>query len=226
MTLQQVQGTSLADQAAAQIRDAIREGRYKPGTRLVERKLAAELGISHIPIREALARLSDEGLVERLPRRGARVAGLDVKELDELSSLRTVLEQFVVVRVQERLTPENEAELGRIVDRFVRAAERNDVDRIFELDREFHGRLWALADHSILADIVTHLRGRLDAFLRDATMRREPSEMKGHAHAHVELLEAIVSRDPERARQQMADHIRQAADRLRELYLAAGDAAE
>src|ERR1700678_3426683 len=74
--LSNVDGKNLADKVADELRTAIQRGRYAPGTRLVERRLASELGVSHVPIREALARLADEGLVERLPRRGSRVAGL------------------------------------------------------------------------------------------------------------------------------------------------------
>jgi DNA-binding GntR family transcriptional regulator len=218
MKLLPLPDASLADQAAERIREAIRNGHYTPGTRLVERELAAELGISHIPIREALARLTEEGLVERLPRRGARVAGLSLVELEELTSLRIVLEQFVAVRVQERLTPKTEAELRRIVDRMVSAAERLAKERVFDLDREFHARLWTLAEHAILFEVVTQLRGRLDALLRDATLKRPPSEMETHAQAHVDLLDAIASRDPERARRQMVAHVQNAADRLSELY--------
>ncbi len=101
MKLQPLADDSLTDRVAGRIRDAIHEGRYPPGARLVERTLAAELGVSHIPVREALVRLTDQGLVERAPRRGARVATLTPRELEELSSLRIVLERFVVTRVQE-----------------------------------------------------------------------------------------------------------------------------
>jgi DNA-binding GntR family transcriptional regulator len=215
MTLHQVKGTSLADQVAGQIRDAIRQGRFKPGTRLVERKLAAELGTSHIPVREALARLTDEGLVERIPRRGARVAGLSLREIDELCSVRTVLEQLVATRVQQRLTPKTQQELSRIVDRMERAALRGQVEEVFDLDRLFHKRLWALADHSVLADVVTQLRSRLDALLRAATFGRPTGEMGAHAQAHRDLLDAITSGSAKRAREAVAAHIEDAAVRLR-----------
>ena len=69
------------------LRGLIRDGAYAPGARLVERSIATELGTSHIPVREALARLAEEGLVVRLPRRGARVAELSPTLLDEISSV-------------------------------------------------------------------------------------------------------------------------------------------
>ena len=86
---------SVAGRVADQLRDLIRDGAYAPGARLVERSIARELGTSHIPVREALARLAEEGLVVRLPRRGARVAELSPRMLEEISSVRVVLEQFV-----------------------------------------------------------------------------------------------------------------------------------
>jgi DNA-binding GntR family transcriptional regulator len=217
LKLIRVQETRLADQAADQIRRAIHAGKYLPGTRLVERRLAGELGISHIPVREALARLAEEGLVERLPRRGARVAGLTLEELEELTSLRIVLEQFVVERVQQHLSSDAEAGLRKIVDAMVKAASRGDALRVFDLDRDFHARLWGLTQHSILIDVLAQLRGRLDVLLREATVRRPPSELKKHARAHVELLKAILSRDPKLAKDEMVAHIQDAAERLRPL---------
>lgn len=212
--LTQVREMTVSEQATDQLRAAIRDGRYQPGDRLVERKLAAELGVSHIPVREALSRLTDEGLVERLPRRGARVAGLSLVELEEIASLRKVLEEFVAQRVQEGLTPTREAELRRIVERMQAAAERREVNRVFELDREFHARLWEFADNAILVAMVEQLRGRLDALLRAATIDRSPEEMPEHAAAHRDLLEAIASGDPKRAKRTMAAHVEDATQRL------------
>src|SRR5260221_9304507 len=108
---------SRADAVADRLRAEILSGVYAPGDRLVERRLAQRFGVSHIPLREALARLVEEGLVERLPRRGARVASLSPPMLEEISSLRVVLEQFVIRRLQGRVTPAAPAGLQAIVDR-------------------------------------------------------------------------------------------------------------
>jgi DNA-binding GntR family transcriptional regulator len=215
MKLDPLPDESLADRVAGRIRDAIHEGRYRPGARLVERTVSAELGVSHIPVREALARLADEGLVERLPRRGARVATLTPRELEELSSLRIVLERFVVTRVQERLTPAQEKELRRQVASMRQAAGRGDFRRVLDLDQRFHERLWELADHRMLGEVVTGLRGRIGAFLRAATAALEPEELDRHAASHDELLDAIVSGDAEAGRAEMTRHIELATERLR-----------
>ena len=113
-----------AETIAERLRVAIQTGVYPPGTRLPERPLAAELGVSHIPVREALARLAEEGLVEREPRRGARVAALTARQLEEISSLRIVLEQFVARRVQQVWTPAIERQLRTLAKDMLLAADR------------------------------------------------------------------------------------------------------
>jgi DNA-binding GntR family transcriptional regulator len=215
MALHPLSSGNLADQVADALRDAILEGRYPPGTRLVERTIAAELGVSHIPVREALSRLADEGLTERTPRRGSRVATLSVRELDELSTLRTVLEQFVVARVGERLTPRTERELRRIVEAMRRAAADGNFRRVFDLDQRFHERLWELADHRMLNELVTQLRSRIGAFLRAATAALPPESLEQHAASHDVLLDALLDDDPEAGRAEMARHIEAAATRIR-----------
>ncbi|MGI5131215.1 GntR family transcriptional regulator [Pseudonocardia sp. CA-107938] len=217
---------NIGDLVADRIRDAIHDGRYPPGMRLVERTLASELGVSHIPIREALGRLSDEGLVQRLPRRGSRVAVLTSKELEELSTLRVLLEQFVVVRVQERLAPATVAELRRMVATMRKAATRGDYKQMLELDQRFHERLWALADHGMLSELVTQLRRRIGSFLHAATAALKPDELAEHAASHDVLIDAIATGDAEIARAEMARHIHIAADRIHTALRASEESAD
>jgi DNA-binding GntR family transcriptional regulator len=214
MALSPLPDRTIADAVADRIREAIIDGRYSPGTRLVERKLAAELGVSHIPVREALARLTDEGLVTHQPRRGARVASLSRTEVEEIASLRTLLEQFVIVRVQERMTPAVEAELRKLVETMEQAAERGNVRRVFDLDERFHERLWALADHRMLLELVAQLRGKVSAFLRAATAALDAGELVEHARSHATLLDAILGGDADVARAATAAHIDAATARL------------
>lgn len=209
-----VSDQNIADQVADELREAIQSGELEPGERLVERKLAERLGVSHIPVREALAKLAEERLVERQPRRGARVAALTAEELAEISTLRIVLEQFVCQRVQERWNDRSEAKLRRIVATMVEAAERGDGERMFGLDRKFHELLWELADHHLLMDMTSQLRGRINGFLRATNNALEPADRIAHAQAHAEIVDAIASGDLERARSTMARHVEIAAARI------------
>ena len=214
-TLEPLVDRTVADRVAERIREAIHDGSFSPGTRLVERSVARELGVSHIPVREALARLTDEGLVDRLPRRGARVAELTRQELDEISSLRIVLEQLVARRVQERMTADAELELRAIADRMLQAAADGDVDLLVTLDQRFHERLWELADHELLNELAAQVRGRIVAFLRAAASSLPPEGLREHARTHTALVAAIADGTPAMAQREMARHIQVAADRVR-----------
>jgi DNA-binding GntR family transcriptional regulator len=205
---------NLADAVADRIRAAIWSGQYQPGDRLVERRLAHEFGISHIPLREALARLTEEGLVERLPRRGARVASLTPRMLEEVSSLRVVLEQFVIRRLRDRFTPEAYVELQGVVDRMVKAAEDHDLVRVHEIDQEFHQRLWELTDHTLLVELAAQMRSRTSHFYRAAAASLGPDEVRRHADSHQQLLDVIASGDRRAAERAMQHHVEQAAKRI------------
>jgi DNA-binding GntR family transcriptional regulator len=213
-SLERLGDHSLSDRVAERIREAIQQGTYRPGTKLVERTIASQLGVSHIPVREALARLADEGLVQRIPRRGAWVAELTPVSLGEISSLRIVLEGFVVRRAQERLTPEAEARLRSIAARMLGAADGGGVDALVALDQEFHGLLWELTDHSLLNEVAAQVRGRVAAFLRAATRSLPADELRAHAKSHVDLVDAVAGGDPEQAQAEMARHIQIAANRI------------
>jgi DNA-binding GntR family transcriptional regulator len=204
----------VAGRVADQLRDLIRDGAYAPGERLVERSIARELGTSHIPVREALARLAEEGLVVRLPRRGARVAELSPRMLEEISSVRVVLEQFVCRRVLERWTPTAHADLSRLARRMTLAAERGSTKTVCELDVSFHETLWQLADHALLLEVAAGLRGRIESFLRAANAALAPEDLRQHALAHVELVEVLASRDEAAVAAAMRNHIELGAQRV------------
>ncbi len=214
---------SLADAIAERLRAAITEGVYAPGDHLVERRLARQFGVSHIPLREALARLVEEGLVIRLPRRGARVASLTPRALEEVSSLRVVLEQFVVRRLKGRFTPEAHAGLQAIVDAMRAAADRRDLVRVHELDQQFHQRLWELTDHALLVDVAAQMRSRTNHFFRAAAASLGRDEVRQHAESHQELLDVIASGDVRAAERAMQRHVEAAAKRITQAKLTRAD---
>jgi DNA-binding GntR family transcriptional regulator len=165
-------------------------------------------------VREALTRLTDEGLVVHLPRRGARVAGLSADVFAEVSDVRVLLESFVARRVQERLTPAAVAELTAMVDAMAGAAHAGDTAALQALDASFHARLAELADHAIVSELVAQLRGRVNAFLAAATASLDRDRLVAHAESHRRLLEAIVDGTPVQAQRAAERHIRLAARRV------------
>jgi DNA-binding GntR family transcriptional regulator len=220
--IQPLPDQSLADAVTEWLRDAIHRGEYAPGQRLVERTLSAHLGVSHIPVREALSKLEDEGLVVRRPRRGARVAKLSPTSIAEVSSMRVLLEGFVVRRVTDRWTPAVERDLRRVADRMMAAARKGDAAAVLELDHRFHERLWQQADHSILIEVATHMRGRISGFLRAAIQTLSPDELIAHAVAHRRLIQVLAAGDPEAAVEAMRAHIQAAADRIEDRAMGTG----
>lgn len=138
-----------SDDAIDRLRDAILDGTYAPGTRLVQEELAASLGISRIPLREALRRLEGEGLVVISPNRGAIVRPLLTKDIVDLFDVRLALESLALERAAANYVDVRvETELWRNQARHAIAG--HDLHALFHLDRDFHARLAAGSNNAHL----------------------------------------------------------------------------
>lgn len=207
---------NIAEQVTDELRAAIHSGELGPGERLVERKLAERLGVSHIPVREALTRLAEERLITREPRRGARVAALTAQDLEEIASLRIVLEQFMAIRVQERWTDASAQRLQQIIDA-MEAAEVGDMTEVLRQDRAFHEALAELSEHRFVTEINAQLRGRITGFISAANAALPPAEQAEHVRSHREIMDAIAGGDPDAARAVIAEHVKRAFERIEAL---------
>jgi DNA-binding GntR family transcriptional regulator len=137
---------ALADAATYRLREAILDGRLPGGERIVERDVSEAFGLSRGPIRDALRRLETEGLVELLPRRGARVATLSHHDAQEVIALRTAVEPVAVAFSLTRHRAELLADLHAILSRMHFAVEHQDWPAAMLLDLEFHGAVYARSD--------------------------------------------------------------------------------
>lgn len=209
-----VQARTLSDEVADRLREAIRSGSLPADTRLVEQELAERLGVSRVPVREAIQMLVDEGLVRKTPRRGAYVYLPSRSEIDEISSLRVVLEQFVVQRAIENWTDEHEQTLRAIVADMRTAMQKGDYQRVYEQDYAFHLVLWQIADHSILLEVVSSLRARISRFLYEANgaLPREPAN--SHVDSHDSLIDTLKTGDVAAAQEMISVHILAAKQRI------------
>ena len=212
--LSPVSQRTLSNEAAERLRSAIRDGILPPGTRLVERELAKRLGVSRIPVREAIQQLVEEGLVKKVPHRGTFVYAPSYEEFEEIASLRVVLERFVMERVIAHWQPHHEAQLRQIVQEMWRAASQEDRQRVFELDTQFHHTLWQIADHNILLEVVSSLRSRISRFLYEATIALTLPEIETHVAGHEELIEILKNTDVANAKYAITGHILVAKDRI------------
>jgi DNA-binding GntR family transcriptional regulator len=213
-SLSPVRQRTLGDEAAKRLRDAIMSGSLSPGMRLVERELAERLGVSRVPIREAIQQLEDEGLVKKIPHRGTFVYVPSSDELEEIASLRVVLERLVMERVTARWQPDYEARLRQIVVDMQRAGSREDHQRVFEFDTQFHHTLWQMANHSLLFEVVSSLRLRIAHFLYEATVALSSSELEAHAAGHMDLIEVLKGGDVTAAKETITEHILAAKNRI------------
>ncbi|MHB1295374.1 MAG: GntR family transcriptional regulator [Anaerolineae bacterium] len=213
--LSRVVQRTLTDEATERLRSAIRNGTLEPGSRLVEQDLAQRLGMSRIPIREAMQRLVEEGIVIKEPHRGSFVYLPSVKDIEEIASLRAVLEEFVVERVIVRWNDECEAQLRAIVEQMALAQRDHDHQRMYHTDNEFHGTLWKIADHSILLEIASSLRGRISLFLYEAiALNLGSDEYDVNVAGHQRLIEMLKRGDLQAAKVHITDHIMTAKGRI------------
>ena len=211
-------------EAAEHIRSAIRSGRIAPGERIVERTIASDLGISSIAVRDAFARLAQEGWIERLPRRGVRVRRLEPEEIEDISALRALLEGEAAARAAAQLCSGAEpsplsastlALITSIPDAMHRAARRGDRQTLFALDDAFHAALWHLAESPTLEELLQNLRARITPIIRQALWMMPKDDMLKMGAWHAELLAAIhegpkparraAEHHPDRTRRQVLD---------------------
>lgn len=209
-----VEQRTLGDEATDRLRAAIRNGTLAPGLRLVERDLAERLGMSRIPIREAIQRLVEEGLVQKLPHRGAVVYTPTRAEIAEISSLRVVLERFVAERVIERWQSEHETYLRHIVQDMRRAGGQRDLQQVYAQDYRFHLMLWEIADHSIMLEVLASLRARISRFLYEANGALTTAELEQHINSHDDLIDVVKSRDVTKAQEEITHHVLGAKNRI------------
>lgn len=218
--LVRITSPTLVQSAVQALRQSILDGAFEPGERLVEARLAEQLGISRGPLREALHLLEQEGIVANSPRRGKFVASLDDRLIDELYTLRKALEVFAVERVVAIAGSDALDELRASIARMREDAEAGDVPATAREDIFFHGLLYRLADHSLLERAwLENIAGKL-RILTNTTTRTHPF-LEEPVHRHEVILKAIEARDPERARMEVAIHVEDA--RLRALAVARGE---
>jgi DNA-binding GntR family transcriptional regulator len=199
--------------AEDQLREAIVTGSLQPNERLVESELARSLGVSRTVVRLALARLEHEGLVEHERHRGARVRLVDVSEAVEILEARAVLEGLAVRRAAERATPEEVAELRRILDEMRRLRVLGDLLAASEENARLHSRLLQIGGHSTANRLIGTLKSQMVRFQYRTILlpgRSERSLAEHHA-----IIDAIAAGDGAAAEAAMRTHLSHVADALR-----------
>ena len=213
---------SLSQLVSDKIRGDILEGRFKPGERLVEDKLSAELGVSRVPVREALRGLSMEGLVRLEPNRGATVIEVTPELVRELVEVRTLLEALNARLAARRHDPKIVALLQDTLRHGNEAAQSGTSEELARLNAEFHERLAEASRNSVLSDIMRSLRERTSLAFSINGRARAREDWREHAG----ILAAVIDGDEEMAALLAGRHVRNAAAAFRRTLGATARAAD
>lgn len=205
-TLQTVRRSSLADQVEAYLRDSIIRGALPSGTRIVELDIASQLGTSQAPVREALQRLEQAGLVERHSRSATYIADISMDEMFEIATVRTTLETLAIRHTACCITPEQCDELETLVEAMREAARANDMASLSGFDMEFHRRICQWSDKNTLLRVWITLYYQQQRYLV-ATHPQVFPDLMEVAELHVPILEALRANNPDRAAEAIQSHI-------------------
>jgi DNA-binding GntR family transcriptional regulator len=199
---------TVVDLALSELRDRILHGQYPEGTPLRQDALAADLGVSRIPVREALRRLEVEGLVSFNPHQGAIVSKLSLGEISELFDLRAVIESDLLGHAIPMLTEDVIERATATLDLYDQALSKGDVAEWGKLNWAFHSTLLAAADRPLTLGVVSTLHNQSDRYMRlQLTLTHGEVRASGE-HRHI--LAAAKRRNVGKACELLSAHIRDA----------------
>lgn len=187
------------------LREAILKGELKPGERLMELQLAAKLGVSRTPIREAIRMLEQEGLAVTIPRKGAEVAKMTEKGMEDVLQIRRALDELAVQLACDNMDPKHLEELRRAMKAFEEAAGTGDVKRVAQADVAFHDAIYAAADNPKLMTLLNNLREQMYRY-RVEYLKDETTYATLIAE-HQNIFHCLQNRDKARVTRATSEHV-------------------
>ena len=212
--LPQIKNMSIREQTLDTLREAILSGELKPGHTLTEMDLSRQLGVSRAPVREALRILNSEGLVETVPYHGTTVRRLTKGDIEEIYSMRILLETYALEQAIEVGDPADSGRLRLLVDGMVAAGENADIKAVNELDRDFHDTLIEICGNSLFLSMWQTVAMKVRQVM--ALVNRRNPDLTAIARNHLPLLDAMDAGDMPRAKTILHQHIATAGDLIAE----------
>ena len=197
---------SLGERAYRRLRESIVQGVLPAGLKISERSVATELGISAQPVREALRRLEQDGMVVTLPRRGTVVAEVGPAQLGELGRIRAALEGVATAIAAERMDATALNALGAILKRMQAGTEAHDTDALDEANEEFHALIHRATSNPFLIRSLGSLRA-YDHLGRHRAVGSTPRDLPKALNEHKGIVTALRKRDAALAEARMRHHI-------------------
>src|ERR1700722_9112595 len=198
-------GEAARAHALAALRQAILNGDFTPGQRLIEEELAGTLGVTRQSLRAALLDLAAEGLVERIPNRGARVRAVSAEEAVAITECRMALEALCAAKAAERINDEEAAQLRDLAETLKRAVGDQNALKYSELNRELHRRIGVISGQHIAVGLIERLHGQLVRHQFQLALR--PGRPEVSLGEHPALLYAVADRRPADADQAVRVHL-------------------
>ena len=195
------------------LREAILKGDLKPGERLMELQLAAKLGVSRTPIREAIRMLEQEGLAVTVPRRGAEVAKMTEKDMQDVLQVREALDELAASIACELITEAEMEQLEQAAADFETATETKDVKRIADTDMVFHDIIYHATRNPKLVNILNNLREQMYRYRVEYLKDEEnyPVLLKEHR----EILAGFREKDKNMVTDSMRRHVENQASAVK-----------
>jgi DNA-binding GntR family transcriptional regulator len=204
--MEKIRPSSLHDEAAQRIRGMINEGTLAPGLRVPEKQLCEQFGISRTPLREALKVLASEGFVELLPNRGARIAKLTRRTLEDTLQVTSALEGLSGELACLQATGAEIAAIRALQDEMRVYYQRGDLSQYFVINRQIHEAIVAAARNKVLSDIYQNLNERVRRFRFSARMT--PENWAIVVDEHEKIITALERRDAARVGALLRRHLR------------------
>ena len=200
----QEQRTTTPDGVHRVLRAAILDGRVPPGAQLREAHIAADLGISRSPLREALTRLEEEGLVVKVPFRGAFVVEVSAQDVAEIASIRLRVEPYAGELSMEALRGPHRPLLMQTVEDLDKATKDNDIPGSIDAHLRLHGLFYELSGHSVLQNLWNGWESKLRLYF--AVDHRSYSDVHDIAREHEGLVKHVLAGDVEGFQREVAAH--------------------
>lgn len=199
------QSSSISTQVYLSLKKSILEGELSPGERLPVLDIAEKFQISQAPVREALERLKQEGLIIGRRNKGSVVSNITTKEIKDIFVLREIIEGFAIKQSMPKLREQHYKYMEEIVFSMDRAIKQNDLLMILELDMEFHGFLYELCDNHAVKEFWEHMKTKVMRFMAISNQTNSTDML---AKGHWDLIQVLREGDIEKAEKHFIDHMK------------------
>jgi DNA-binding GntR family transcriptional regulator len=207
----------LKDRVAELIKDAILTGKLEPGDRIVEMKVASDMGVGTTAVREALFELESQGFVSRITNKGTFVTKLTPEDIEQIYRVRRELEGLAAELLQGRASEEDLAHLDHLTGEMRKAGVQKDREGFYRWDMEFHRTIWELSGNRYLARALDNTVVPLFAFFLMRRVHERDCDLAASADRHREIVKALREGRDARKRMEAVIHSFAEAEQQRQL---------